>query len=565
MKLLLVDFESHVAEGLAGDDFEVNEGSFGDVYPKETNNWEELHVQGRHFPENLKEHDVFIFNLRANPLDEVPETATGMLDTRPFTQGSTFADPRALEFKGVGEDIEELFRDRERIFVVLTGRPIPQNIKFDQVPVRPMSSLTGGPKIYEAKSCWSFFESTFGIHAADEVGDEIRWQNSSTFRSCANDTECQYRAIIEPDPRKPSALEFRPVATNKDDECVAATIEYPQSGSIAVILPHFYPEIEGLKCLLEDALPQLKPEFFGNEEALSWTQDPKYRPERLNKLDQRIQAVHQEYRETLDALAEEKQEAWDSDEFLRDLLTGTGRSLVLAAKRALEELGFENVVDVDEEEPGDEDNEDLRLEIDGHSVLIEVKGISGHPSDAKANEVAKYIPRRMKQWGKTEVSGVTLINHQRFKEPANRANPPYRDTHVQKAKKDDVVLMTTWDLFRLVKNSRGLDWSRGELEPLFLSGGLFPPPLPVEYTRIGKVDDTFPQLEVVCFDLENSPVHVGDKLLFWDGVTARVSEAESIRVDDVDVDDAEPGDRTCVQISVPGSLPKNHEVYVSVK
>ena len=64
--------------------------------------------------------------------------------------------------------------------------------------------------------------------------------------------------------------------------------------------------------------------------------------------------------------------------YLHDLLTQQGAPLVAAVKKTLEFIGFGKVVDVDAENQGlstADLNEDLRIEDQSPTLLVEVKGI----------------------------------------------------------------------------------------------------------------------------------------------------------------------------------------------
>lgn len=45
--------------------------------------------------------------------------------------------------------------------------------------------------------------------------------------------------------------------------------------------------------------------------------------------------------------------------------------------------------------------------------LVEIKGIRGKPKEANSLQVTKYLAPRMREWGRTDLHGLTIINHQR--------------------------------------------------------------------------------------------------------------------------------------------------------
>src|SRR6185369_16010666 len=104
-------------------------------------------------------------------------------------------------------------------------------------------------------------------------------------------------------------------------------------------------------------------------------------------------------------------------EYLHDLIRGTGDSLVGAVKKALEVLGFQSVADMDQElqDSGDSRSkrEDLQIRDNSPLLLVEVKGIAGLPKDAAALQVSKYIVPRMREEKRTDIQGLSVINHQK--------------------------------------------------------------------------------------------------------------------------------------------------------
>ena len=70
-------------------------------------------------------------------------------------------------------------------------------------------------------------------------------------------------------------------------------------------------------------------------------------------------------------------------------------------------------VKLPEEEEGVNKQEDLQIHDRSPCLLLEVKGIAGMPTESDTIQGTKYVMRRMKNWKRTDVSGVFLVNHQR--------------------------------------------------------------------------------------------------------------------------------------------------------
>ena len=58
-----------------------------------------------------------------------------------------------------------------------------------------------------------------------------------------------------------------------------------------------------------------------------------------------------------------------------------------------------------------------------------------------------------------DVKPLTIVNHQRNLPPHDRNPNPYREEIIGNAKQTRLGLMTTWDIFRLLRNKERLGWS----------------------------------------------------------------------------------------------------------
>src|SRR5690606_33742325 len=87
------------------------------------------------------------------------------------------------------------------------------------------------------------------------------------------------------------------------------------------------------------------------------------------------------------------------------------------------------VVDVDEERDreGKSRREDLQITDRSPTLIVDIKGIGGYPGDEDALQASKHASIRMKEWKRTDVNGLSIINHQRHLPPLERENQmPFR-------------------------------------------------------------------------------------------------------------------------------------------
>jgi hypothetical protein len=183
--------------------------------------------------------------------------------------------------------------------------------------------------------------------------------------------------------------------------------------------------------------------------------------------------------------------------FQHDLLRETGDDLVGAVKKALAAIGFNSVIDSDESKlPGDRRREDLQIRDRSPVLLVEVKGISGLPPEHEALQVGKYIAPRMKEWNRTDVAGISLANHERNKPGLDRNQSPFTGDVIACAVDQGLGLLTTWDLFRLVRNLLRLGWKAEHVQALFYAPGRIDA-IPANYEFTGEVEHYWERAGVV--------------------------------------------------------------------
>jgi hypothetical protein len=225
---------------------------------------------------------------------------------------------------------------------------------------------------------------------------------------------------------------------------------------------------------------------------------------------------------------------------MHDLLTGTGDMLVLAVKRALETLGFSSITNSDADlQPGQRRREDLQIHDASPVLLVESKGIAGLPKEEDSIQVFKYIAPRMREWNRNDVKGLSIVNHQRNVPAIERNYSPFSEDVLTNAADQEFGLMTTWDLFRLVRSFLKLGWSPENVKPLFyLSGRILP--VPINYEPVGTVERYAESLAVAGIQL-CSEIRVGDRLAYELPIEIEEETVESLQIDGSPVDVAPAG------------------------
>ncbi len=161
--------------------------------------------------------------------------------------------------------------------------------------------------------------------------------------------------------------------------------------------------------------------------------------------------------------------------------------------------------------------------------------------DASALQVAKYIAPRMREWGRTDLHGLGIINHQRNVPPLDRSETPFRDDLITNAEQQGFGLMTAWDLYKLVRNFLKHDWKPDQVKPLFYRSGWIHP-VPIHYTRIGTVEEFWDKITVVGIRLHDGQLSKGDRIAFTLPIEYEEQDTPEIQVDRQSVEVAQVGE-----------------------
>jgi hypothetical protein len=167
------------------------------------------------------------------------------------------------------------------------------------------------------------------------------------------------------------------------------------------------------------------------------------------------------------------------------------------------------------------------------------KVIAGLPKEEDSIQVFKYIAPRMREWNRNDVKGLSIVNHQR-NVPALERNPlPFSEDVLTNAVDQEFGLMTTWDLFRLVRSFLKLSWSSAHVKPLFYQSGRILP-IPLHYEVAGTVERYAEKIGVVGVRLA-SEVRAGDTLAYELPIEFEEETVASLQIDGAPVSVAPAG------------------------
>jgi hypothetical protein len=140
------------------------------------------------------------------------------------------------------------------------------------------------------------------------------------------------------------------LARNKYGQNVAGIISPKDEGKGWIfLLPQLNDIPTFLSKMLKDVLPDIAPSLFPHYEGAKWAQRPEYEMPKVIGLKNEINKVQSEAKRQellLDKSIEEERKKYS---YLSDLIRESGHPLVSAVQKALKVIGFQNVVDIDEE------------------------------------------------------------------------------------------------------------------------------------------------------------------------------------------------------------------------
>ncbi len=366
------------------------------------------------------------------------------------------------------------------------------------------------------------------------------------------------------DPDRELSGEWTRLAENRYGNAVAGVLTLGQ-GQV-IILPHLKDKVGFLSELLTDVLPDLSPHLFPNIEKAGWTSRPEYELPQVLVVKSKIEQLNREFDGRKARLESSIEEIRDELGYQHDLITGTGDKLVKAVEQALNIIGFRAIVNIDEENAArgssEEKREDLQIRDVSPLALVEVKGISGSQvKEADSIQVWKYVAPRMRELQRTDIHGLSIINQQRHLPPLERNNSSlFSEDVLVNAEDQGFGLMTTWDLFRLVRSYLKNGWAHDAVRPLFYANGRVSP-VPAHYQLIGVVREKWPKVGAVGVSVDSGSIRVGDRVAFELPVEYEEQEVISLQVEKQAVDEVGPGTLAGIQAGLLSSLSKGARVY----
>jgi len=540
-KVMLLDVPAPASQAVIEAGFNVSTGTFGTPYRVQKEDTY-LPVIGQAELPNYMEQEIIVVDLHIEKFADGPDG----LKHRPDGEEDLWAkcdrgviDPRPRTALRVCESFNRILSSGG-VFVVFADA----RTGIELILARKQSGQYG--RLYNQhdfnRDVWFFLDELSDMTVIDNVGHEMRsTENKSPLGRLVAEHLAggEFLCTLEGGYRHED--EWVTLAENKFGDAVSVCRCRGQKGSV-IVLPLISDKSSFLTKLFANVLPEIAPHLFPDLERGKWTHRPEYELTRITDLRKEQTEVEQRAKSEIAALEIEIQKERTTNGWLHDLLTGTDAGLVKAVKMTLSVLGFSKVVDVDEERDreGKSRREDLQIEDKSPTLIVDIKGIGGFPSDEDALQADKHAAIRMREQERTNIIGLSIINHQRHLPPLERENTlPFRQELIDAAEERSLGLMTTWDLYRLVRNSRKFAWNLDYVKPLFYKKGRIDV-VPEHYQFIGKIAKAWTDKFGVV--IEHGELGIGEIIAVEFLIEFEEVRVDSIRVNDQNVKKAKIGD-----------------------
>ena len=525
-RVLCVDMEQDIIDFLKSESLEVYNGSLGPIIDARNfeSNWDVLPLKlDLNIPDNLHEYSVIIEDLSAHR-----ETIT---------------------YDYTKNDVKGKFYDAEDNFRCLCLKR-PQNI-FDPVPFGA-AFIANSLKykedflikiLFQAKRYEVGYYQMNSNYYRDEVFG--RFSNYQYVNNFTLNAKCGDRIIVA-DNKLAKMLfvgleeqisyvqtyfhsyhydtdgitrinnkNFLPLLTNGQGEIISYAY-YEENKCITIMFPILLDKRLLLERLFKDFLYQTFSELFPMQKENSWLTNREYELPEILKLNRDKEEALRIYEESIAQKDKAIKDIREKYNYLFDMLTESGETLVNKVKRYLEWLGFDNVQSMDEEvKEGEDFQEDLQIHLDNNELLIiEVKGLHGTSKDNECSQISKIELRRIHERKYSNVHAVYIVNNERGKEPLKRQIPPFTETQIKDAEFAHRAMAYTYQLFNLYFEIESGIISKEEARNALFQNGLVD--FRSNFKSIGKPYDYFKNNKVACVELHDTILSVGDKVYFED-------------------------------------------------
>jgi hypothetical protein len=548
-KILLIDIKDNSKDLLLSEGYNVSEGTFGTPYKVKKADSLLPVIINQPYPDCYEQEIVVIDLVPGDSLDGPTEekcVSDGENDWWASCSAGII-DPRPRAMAGVHEELDRILK-YGGIFIVFAA----PRLKYEFIwgYYEQFRGITKKSDIPYHN--WSFLSTLHkgAIRVSSDRGEEIKSGDLRYFDELISKFASGSYFSCTFSPVYIQEKNWIVLARNKYGDAVAVLIRVDsdddkEPGHI-LIFPQIQNKADFLLELMKDPFPRLAPHLFPHIEKAKWIYQQEYESREVIGLKEQIEEIQKQTEVQIEEIRGQISKVREENKYLYDLLTGTDRELVEAVMRALGILGFKEIVDVDKElkdEGGDASlREDIQIKDRSPVLIVDVKGIMDKPSDSEAMQSHKHATIRMKEWNRTDINSLTIVNHQRHLPPLERDNTmPYRQEILDGASQVDLGLMTAWDLYRLVRSFLKNGWKPEHVKPLLYQAGRISI-IPLHYQYVGVVKHIWKNVGALSIQIENLGFKKGDRIDFELPIQFEEQVVESMQLNNQDVSEARIGD-----------------------
>lgn len=512
-KIILLDLHENTVCELQKQGLNVAFGTLGRPYNVQRGSgYVRLESSGR-YP-NYTEQEIVVVDLEApEPAKDLPQS-----DPPPETEpqwwahaGSGIVDPRPMAMVGLQEHSRRIYESGGAFVAFVTPR---QLAKFQLGHVEYRKLQVQNEQEFDS---WGLLPETWAVSTAFNVGTEVTPVTScSELRLLLVEwlDRIEFACTMSIHRREEDKWEV--IATNKYGAPIGLLSLNSENRGMILLLPQLAEKDKFVARLFKDVLPHLTAHLFPDFEGAKWVYREEYESPNVLQLKQQERALVHEMQQKLATIEANISSVLAREKWLQGLLTENDDSLVAAVHQALVTLGFTAVIDVDSERDtkGQLRREDLQIRDRSPLLVVDVKGIGGYPADEECQQAHKHATLCMKALNRTDVQSLTIINHQRNIPPLDRENRmPFRQEILDYADEIEMGLLTTWDLWRLVRSFHRNGWQPGQVKPIFYRKGRIEP-VPANYEYAGDIVKIWPERGTFGVVLQAKELKVGDRISF---------------------------------------------------
>ena len=163
----------------------------------------------------------------------------------------------------------------------------------------------------------------------------------------------------------------------------------------------------------------------------------------------------------------------------------------------------------------------------------------------------------MRELKTTNVHGVYVVNHQRNVEPLKRHMPPFNENQIKDAENQSRTLIYTTQLFAIYSDIENGYITKEQVRDSLLQDGLAN--FHSHLKSFGVPYNYFQNDTVICLDLHNMQVSVGDMLYYEDTLQRLVGlKVLSIKQEKQNFETVKDGK---TGIKVDKKVPRNKEIF----